>query len=336
VIEHALIAWFILTGLSVAYVAWDAFTRNPELTVMKYGWVLVALYAGPVAAALYVLSCEEPGPYQHEVFIEPLWKQALGSTIHCLAGDATGIIFAAAVTATLGLAMPIDLLCEYLLGFGFGLFIFQALFMRDMLGGSYLAALRRSFMPEWLSMNAVMAGMMPVMVVLMSGEMPTMGITSIYFWGVMSLATLVGAIIAYPVNVWLVAVGLKHGMGSVRALGAGGHSLEAEAARIRATSGEVPLGLAFATARSATMTAENVPQDREPAEHEKMSMKGGATGPQLAAVTLLTLVALGAGVVLAGLSGALSMTPTMESMPMPLASLGEDIIASQETEHDHH
>jgi len=38
VIDAALIVWFILTGVSVAYVAWDTFTRNPNLTVMKYGW----------------------------------------------------------------------------------------------------------------------------------------------------------------------------------------------------------------------------------------------------------------------------------------------------------
>jgi hypothetical protein len=316
VIDAALIVWFILTGLSVAYVAWDAFTRNPELTVMKYGWVLVTLYAGPVAAALYVLSCQEPGPYQHEVFIVPLWKQALGSTIHCLAGDATGIILAAVFTAALGLPMWLDLIFEYVLGFSFGLLIFQALFMRDMLGGSYGAALERSFMPEWLSMNAVMAGMTPVMVVLMSHDMQAMEVTSIRLWGVMSLATLVGAVIAYPVNVWLVAVGLKHGMGSVRALGAGGHSLEVEATRIRATSGEIPMGLKSAIAGSETVTAKQALLDREPAQHEKMSMKGGATGPQLAAVTLLTLLALGAGVVLADLSGGLRMGQTMESLPM--------------------
>jgi Domain of unknown function (DUF4396) len=318
-IDAALVVWFALTGLSVAYVAWDSFTRNPELTVMKYGWVLVTLYTGPVGAALYVLSCEEPGPYQHEVFIEPLWKQALGSTIHCLAGDATGIIIAAAVTAALALPMWLDLIFEYLLGFGFGLLIFQALFMRDMLGGSYRAALVRSFMPEWLSMNAVMAGMIPVMVALMNHDMRAMEVTSIRFWGVMSLATLVGAVIAYPVNVWLVAVGLKHGMGTVRVLGAGGHNLEAEATRIPATSGEQPLGLTAAMVGHAMTTAQHAPRDREPAEHERMAMKGGATGPQLAAVTLLTLLALGAGVVLAGLSGGLSMAPTMESMPMPLA-----------------
>lgn len=97
-IDAVLIFWFALTGLSVAYVAWDAFTKNPELTVMKWGWVLVTLYTGPVGAAVYVLSCKEPRPGAHEQFITPRWKQALGSSIHCMAGDATGIIAAAAVT----------------------------------------------------------------------------------------------------------------------------------------------------------------------------------------------------------------------------------------------
>jgi hypothetical protein len=125
-------------------------------------------------------------------------------------------------------------------GFAFGLLIFQALFMRDMLGGSYLVAVRRSFVPEWLSMNAVMAGMVPVTVILMSRDVTAMEATSIRFRGVMSSATSVGFATAYPVNWWLVAVGLKHGMGTVRALGHGGHSPAAERGWIAATSGEVP------------------------------------------------------------------------------------------------
>lgn len=239
-IDGVLIAWFVLTGLSVLYVAWDAFTNTPEMTVMKWGWLLVTLYTGPIGAALYILSCKEPRPGKHEQFVAPLWKQSLGSTIHCLAGDATGIIVAAAITMALGLPMWIDVISEYVFGFAFGLLIFQALFMRSMLGGSYLMALRRSFLPEWVSMNAVMAGMIPVMVILMSRDMTAMEATSLRFWGVMSLATLVGFAAAFPVNVWLVATGLKHGMGTVRALGKGGHSLVAEAELIRTTSGEVP------------------------------------------------------------------------------------------------
>ncbi len=104
-IDVVLLVWFALTLLSVGYVAWDAFTNNPEMVVMKWGWVLVTLYLGPVSLFLYVMSCKEPGPGIHEEFVKPLWKQGLGSTIHCVAGDATGIIVAAVITAALGLPM---------------------------------------------------------------------------------------------------------------------------------------------------------------------------------------------------------------------------------------
>lgn len=225
-------AWFVLTAGSVAYVAWDAVANNPELTVMKWGRVLVTLYMGPIALILYVLSCKEPAPGTHEGFIRPLWKQGVGSTIHWVAGDATGIIIAATVTAALGLPMWQDMIAEYVFGFAFGLLVFQALFMRSMLGGSYLAALRKSFLPEWLSMNAMMASMFPTMVVLMMGrDMRAMEPTELVFWGAMSAALAVGFAVAYPVNLWLVTARLKHGMGTVRALGRGGHSLDAERRR---------------------------------------------------------------------------------------------------------
>jgi hypothetical protein len=227
-IDIVLGAWFVLTAVSAAYVAWDASAHNPELTVMKWGWVLVTLYTGPLGAALYVLSCKEPRPGTHEVFITPAWKQALGSTIHCMAGDATGIILAATVTGLLGWPMWLDVVSEYIFGFLFGLLIFQALFMRDMLGGSYAQALRSSVLPESVSMNAVMAGMIPTMVILMSRDMLAMEPTSVRYWGVMSLASIVGVLVAFPFNWWLVAAGLKHGMGTVRALGKGGHTMDHE------------------------------------------------------------------------------------------------------------
>src|SRR5439155_1099205 len=165
-------------------------------------------------------------------FIKPLWKQAVGSTIHCLAGDATGIIVAATVTALLGLPMWLDFIVEYVAGFAFGLLIFQSLFMKDMMGGSYVKAVRHSFLPEWLSMNLVMTGMIPTMVLFMMGrDMRAMVSTELTFWGAMSAAVAVGSLTAYPINVWLVKVGMKHGMGTVRALGKGGHSQDAEWAR---------------------------------------------------------------------------------------------------------
>ncbi len=285
-LDAVLIGWFVLTAISVAYVAWDAFTRNPELRVMKWGWLLVTLYGGPIMAAAYVLSCQEPANERHEDFVRPLWKQAFGSAIHCMAGDATGVIAAAAITTALGLPMWQDVIAEYVFGFGFGLLIFQALFMRDMAGGSYWGALRMSFIPEWLSMNAVMAGMIPTMVVLMSLDMAAMHASSLRFWGVMSLSTLVGFAVAYPINLWLVGVRLKHGMGTVRALGRGGHEIGAD--------------------RQAATPMPDMGHDAM-AGMSDMATGARVTTPQIVAMTVLTLVMLGAGIIVATLFGRWAM-----------------------------
>ena len=214
VVDALLYVWFVLAALSTAYVVWDNFVRkNPEETVMKWGWVLITLYMGPVALALYVMADKEPQPGTHEEFIRPLWKQGVGSTVHCIAGDATGIITAAVITAALGLPMWIDLIVEYAAGFAFGLFVFQALFMKGMMGGTYLKAVKNSFIPEWFSMNMMAAGMFPVMIFLMMGrDMRAMEPTEPLFWGVMSLGVIVGFATAYPVNVWMVSRNLKHGL----------------------------------------------------------------------------------------------------------------------------
>ncbi|PYR41517.1 MAG: copper oxidase, partial [Acidobacteria bacterium] len=212
-VDYFVVAWFALAAASTIYVAWDQYQNNPEPVVMKWGFILVTLYMGPFGLLLYVMADKEPRPGEHETFIAPLWKQGVGSTIHCVAGDATGIILAAAITATLGLPMWLDLIVEYASGFAFGLFVFQSLFMKSMMGGTYWKNVRKSFLPEFISMNFMMAGMAPVMSFLMMGrDMRAMVPTEFLFWGVMSLGVIAGFTVAYPANVWLVARKLKHGL----------------------------------------------------------------------------------------------------------------------------
>ncbi|MGI8526644.1 MAG: DUF4396 domain-containing protein [Pseudolabrys sp.] len=219
-IDYFLVLWFLLAALSTLYVAVDQFRNNPEPTVMRWGFILVTLYMGPIGLLIYVLADKEPRPGEHETFTAPLWKQGVGSTIHCVAGDATGIILAAVVTASLGLPMWLDLIVEYLAGFSFGLFIFQSLFMQSMMGGTYWENVRKSFLPEFISMNFMMAGMAPVMSFLMMGrDMRAMDPTELVFWGVMSLGVMAGFAVAYPSNVWMVARTLKHGLMTSRPKG---------------------------------------------------------------------------------------------------------------------
>jgi hypothetical protein len=81
-IDLVLVAWFVLTGLSTAYVAYDQFKNNPEPIVMKWGFVLVTLYMGPIGLLLYVMADKEPKPGTHEEFIKPLryWKRSVTSS----------------------------------------------------------------------------------------------------------------------------------------------------------------------------------------------------------------------------------------------------------------
>ena len=319
--EYLLWVWFGLTAFSVAYVAWDLFTRTPEMKVMKWGWVLVTAYTGPVGLLIYWFSCREPSPGTHEAFIAPLWKQAVGSTIHCAAGDATGIIVAAALTGYFGLRMGQDIWVEYAAGFAFGLLIFQALFMKDMMGVSYGQAVRESFLPEWMSMNAMMAGMLPTMVILMSRDMRAMQATSPWFWASMSAATLVGVATAYPVNYWLVKNKLKHGMGTERALGHGGALLQDKAVSAHSDHNMNMAGMSHsapAAAPSAAHSGHNM------AAMPGMDMREGAqvSGWRKAVVTLLTVLMLAAGYYLAARYGDLAMRPgeamdEMPGMPMP-------------------
>ncbi len=239
-IDGVLLAWFAFTAFSVAFVAYDLYTNTPEMPVMKPAWIIVTLFVGPVGLFLYLIGCREPLPGTHEQFVAPMWKQALGSVIHCVAGDGLGIVVAASITGLLGLPMGIDLIIEYAAGFSLGLFIFQALFMKDMMGLSYGQALRRTWLPEFLSMNSMAAGMFPTMVILMSRDMQSMSPTSLHFWGIMSLGVIIGGLAAYPINYWMVENGLKHGMGTKRALGRGGHSMNVERALVAERTGEVP------------------------------------------------------------------------------------------------
>lgn len=207
--------WFLLTVLSVLFVAIDI-RSTPESPVMKWAFILVTAYTGPLGAFLYVLGCREPLPGLHESYVAARWRQVLGSTMHCVAGDGLGILAGAVIGATLHLAPAAHIALEYLLGFGFGWTIFQALFMRDSAGGSFRRSLSLTFVPEFLSMNLLMAGMVPVMTIMMATIAGSESPLSPFFWFVMSIALLAGAIAAYPINWWLVARHLKHGMMTVR------------------------------------------------------------------------------------------------------------------------
>ena len=221
-IDGVVLLWFILTALSVIFVTVDI-RSTPENPVMKWAFILFTAYSGPFGAFLYVLGCREPLPGLHERYVTARWRQALGSTMHCAAGDGVGILVGAVIGALVALPLMVDFALEYLLGFAFGWTIFQALFMGEMFG-TYWKALKGTFTSEFLSMNCLMGGMLPVSALAFQGNPDAHDPTQALFWFRMSLALMVGALVAYPMNYWLVAHHLKHGMLTVRPAGSGADS----------------------------------------------------------------------------------------------------------------
>lgn len=217
-----LIMWYILTLGSVVFLLWDQFTNTPSMRVMTWAWVLLILYTGPIGLFVYFMSCRQPLSGTHDQFISAHWKQAVGSLIHCVAGDATAIILIAVILNYFPVSNGVEVIIEYIVAYLFGLLIFQALFMLSMYK-NYGQAIVKTIFPETVSMNMVMTGMFPVMIVLAFLYPISKDPGTIYFWGRMSAATLAGFLVAYPINSWMVKRKIKHGMMSMPSAGNGGH-----------------------------------------------------------------------------------------------------------------
>jgi hypothetical protein len=277
-LDGVMLLWFLLTAAALLFVAIDI-RSTPESPVLKWGFVLLTAYTGVFGAFLYVLGCREPLPGLHERYVAVRWRQTLGSTMHCVAGDGVGILAGAVISSVLGLTGLAEVILEYVLGFAFGWTIFQALFMRGMAGGSYRRALTGTFIPELLSMNLLMAGMVPTAMILKAHIPPANDPTTPAFWFVMSMGLLVGFVIAYPMNWWLVANHLKHGMMTVRPATAvaGAHGAH------------LGIDSAAAAKPAMSMAAERTADKASPR-------------PPVPVMTVLSFLALAAGVAIAFLS----------------------------------
>ncbi|MHB1681896.1 MAG: DUF4396 domain-containing protein [Bacilli bacterium] len=213
--------WLVSSVICTIWLAYELRRQPAIMKMMKVAWLLITLYLGVVGLWLYVASCREPEPGTHDAFVAPMWKQAVGSVMHCVAGDALGIVAAATVTSWLSLPMAQDMVVEYIAGFLVGWLLFQTIPMMRMNGTTFTQELRSAFVAEFLSLTFMVMGMFPTMAYLMT-MWNVMSPADPTFWFVMSTSILVGSLVTYPINWWMVRRGMKHGMGGSHVLGQGG------------------------------------------------------------------------------------------------------------------
>lgn len=216
------IPWYGFGILAGAWVLYDTLTTNRNvMPALKAGWPIIIVFFSVIGLALYFWSCRPPGigtehgeaaKRRHHDYVSAEWKKVVGSVIHCVGGDGFGIISAMVVTRALGVPFWTEFWIEYAVGFGFGWFIFQYIAMRKM-GDSPAQALWHGGRAEFFSMITVMLGMGSVMrfvTPMVVGHPPSPDTAA--FWGFAALGLFVGAALTYPVNLWMVRIGWKHGM----------------------------------------------------------------------------------------------------------------------------
>lgn len=221
-----LVIWFVSAFLAALWATYDLITNQPKIMpVIKIAWVLIILYLGVIGLGLYIFSCRVSSNQDHDDFVAPMWKRALGSTIHCVSGDALGIVIVAVIVANTHLPMAVEFTIEYVFAFLFGWLLFQVTPIMVFMGKTFREALFAGARAEFISLTAMVLGMFPTMYVLMkafsgsSGHMPSP--LSLEFWGIMTASIAVGFVVSYPASWWLVKVGWKRGMGSAHVMGEG-------------------------------------------------------------------------------------------------------------------
>lgn len=222
--------WAAFSLLGATFVYAHSRHRLPEMNMWtKMVWPLFTLLLGPIGLGFYWFAyrgrevVERDGKKQ---VVRPYWLKAASAT-------AMGVAFAAStMIATafgltyfgmplvvfegplfaLGSSMVLLMAIVYVVAFLVSWIVFHVPMVQDSMGLDQRAAAKHGLLAVGVSMTSVSLGMMVMMWYLMMLNLPMMpGDDSILWFGVMVFSTLVGFLIAWPVNGLLVRKNVKPG-----------------------------------------------------------------------------------------------------------------------------
>jgi hypothetical protein len=174
-------------------------------SLMKAVWVLTVVYSGPLGLLVYFYAG------RGQIRRDSLWRKGFRSVAHCYsgcgAGEITGVLLAA------------GLLSLHNTGVALVTFGFAYLFGYGMTLGPLLQAgtpLKQAAVDTFYSDTATIAVMEVTAIALdlWLAASATMG--DALFWSSLIVSLSAGLLVAYPVNVLLVRLGVKGGMANPR------------------------------------------------------------------------------------------------------------------------
>lgn len=218
-------AWYGAGLVAAVAIAVDSLAANRTLNApLKVAWPIIALFFSVAGAVLYLVTSRPPGigrvqgklgkMQRFTAFSRPRWRKVVASAIHCVGGDGLGIMTAMVIARSLHFSFWGEFWFEYLVGYLFGWLVFQTWAMR-LHGNGWIQALWKGGRAEFFSMITVMVGMGLVMRFITPAAVGTRPLPdTVAFWMFGALGLMVGFIVTYPMNWWLVAIGWKEGQGN--------------------------------------------------------------------------------------------------------------------------
>lgn len=190
--------WFILVALSLIALIWHLLRHRPKPRLDWVAWIMITAIFGPFSLLLYWIITGR-------MKVKGLnWPRALGASFCCTTGNAIGVIL---LFAYLILFRPqIDLfILVLILPFFIGWILIRAPMFAIHSATGAGVALRRTFLTELITTSFVLAGLIPVILLLQFRWFPigNFELSSPFFWLLLTLATTAGAIIVYPFNFWM-------------------------------------------------------------------------------------------------------------------------------------
>lgn len=208
-----LAGWLLVAAVCVAIVLRDlAGPNRAQGTLMKWVWVLTVLYSGLIGLVIYWTTGRA------QIRRDSVWRRGFRSVAHCYSGCGAGEAIGVVVTAgILGLGnywvAGVSFALAYVIGY--------ALTLGPLLEGgeSFGVAMKDTIVAETLSIGVMEITAIGLDLWLAAGA----GFAEPLFWGSLILSLSVGLFAAYPVNVVLIALGVKEGMHDPRHM-AHGHA----------------------------------------------------------------------------------------------------------------
>jgi hypothetical protein len=221
---HALAIFVLMAGiLSALLILIDVIRYPQHMAIMSAVWPIVALFGGPIALWGYF-------GYGRMKKGKPPFAVMVGTgAAHCGAGCALGDIAAEwlcfsvpAVAVWFGWQSLFQhkifavWIVDFFFAFAFGI-VFQYFAIAPMRGLSLGPGLVAALKADTLSLTAWQVGMYGLMALAQFGYFhPLLGkvleVNTPEFWFIMQIAMLVGFVTSYPVNWWLIRVGIKEKM----------------------------------------------------------------------------------------------------------------------------